>query len=99
MKQKFKITQNVTAMLTGHGKTRAYLHRFKVKDNAYCVCKLGDQTIDHLLYDCNLLESQRRLLRNKVTENGQWPPEKHELIKNNLGPFINFIESIDFDRL
>jgi hypothetical protein len=40
MKKKFKITQNVTEMLTGHGKTRACLHRFKVRDNAYCVCKL-----------------------------------------------------------
>jgi hypothetical protein len=54
-------------MLTGHGKTRAYLHRFKARDKAYCVWKLGDQTNDHLLYDCNLLEAQRRILRKKVT--------------------------------
>ena len=45
-----RITQNVAAMLTGHGKTRAYFHRFKIWENAQCVCQLGDQTIDHLLY-------------------------------------------------
>jgi len=29
-------------MVTGHGKTRAYLHRFKLLDNATCVCKQGE---------------------------------------------------------
>jgi ribonuclease HI len=48
LKEKIRITQNVAAMLTGHGKTRAYLHRFKIRDNAHCVCQQGDQTIDHL---------------------------------------------------
>jgi len=31
LKRKIRITQNVAAMLTGHGKTRAYLHRFKIR--------------------------------------------------------------------
>jgi hemerythrin-like domain-containing protein len=69
LKKKIRITQNVAAMLTGHGKARAYLHRFKIRDNAYCVCQQGDQTIDHLLYDCNLLEAQRGILRKNVTKN------------------------------
>jgi ribonuclease HI len=80
LKKKIRITQNVTAMLTGHGKTRAYLHRFKTRDNARCVCQQADQTIDHLLYDCNFLEAQRGILRKNVTINGQWPADKHELI-------------------
>jgi primosomal protein N' len=99
LKKKIRITQNVAAMLTGHGKTRAYLHRFKVTDNALCVCQQGDQTIDHLLYDCNLLEAQRGILRKNVTRNGQWAADKHELITNHLEPFLTYIESIDFDRL
>jgi hypothetical protein len=86
-------------MLTGHGKTRAHLHRFKVRDNAHCFCQQGDQTIDHLLYDCNLLEAQRGILRKNVTKNGQWPADKHELITNHSEPFLTYIESIDFDRL
>jgi hypothetical protein len=58
-------------MLTGHGKTRAYLHRFKIRDNAHCVCQQGDQTVDHLLYDCNLLQTQREILRKSVTKKTQ----------------------------
>jgi hypothetical protein len=99
LKKNIRNTQNVAAMLTGHGKTRAYLHRFKVSDNAHCVCQQGDQTIDHRIYDCNLLEAQRRILRKNVTRNGQWPADKHELITNHLEPFLTHIESIDFDRL
>jgi len=34
-----KVTPNIAAMTTGHGKTRAYLNRFKLLDNATCVCK------------------------------------------------------------
>jgi hypothetical protein len=98
LKKKIRITHNVAAMLTGHGKPRAYLHRFKIMDNARCVCQQGDQTIDHLLYDCNLLEAQRRILRKKVTKNGQWPADKHELITNHLKPLLTYIESIDINQ-
>jgi hypothetical protein len=99
LKKKIKITQNVAAMLTGHERTPAYLHRFKINDNAQCVCQQGDQTLDHLLYDCILLEAQRRILGKNVIKNGQWPADKHELITKNLEPLITYIESIDFDLL
>jgi len=99
LKKKIRITQNVAAIPTGHGKTRAYLHRLKIRENAHSVCQQGDQTIDHLLYDCNLLEAQRGILRKNVTKNGQWPAAKHELITNHLDSLLNYIESIDFDRL
>jgi hypothetical protein len=99
LNKKIKITLNVAAMLVGHGRTRAYLHRFKISDNAHCVYKQGDQTLDHVLYDCNLLEVQRRILRKNVTKNGQWPADKHGLITKHLEPLLTYIESIDFDIL
>ena len=99
LKKKVRITQNVAAMLTGHGKTRAYLHRFKIRESAQCVCQQEDQTIDHLLYDCNLLEAQRGILRKNVAKYGRWPADKHELITSHLDSLLNYIKSIDFDRL
>jgi ribonuclease HI len=99
LKKKIKISQNVTAMLTGHGKTRAYLHRFRISDNATCVCGQEDQTTDHLIYNCSLLETQRRILREKVIKDGQWPAGKQELISKHLEAFTAFIESIDFECL
>ena len=46
LKIKIRITQNVAAMLTGHGKTRAYLHRFKIREDALCVCQTYIESID-----------------------------------------------------
>jgi hypothetical protein len=31
-------TKNIAAMLTGHGKTRAYLQRFKILEHETCAC-------------------------------------------------------------
>jgi len=61
-----RVTANISVMTTVHGKTRAYLHRFKLLENATCVCKQGDQTVDHLLYQCKLLEKQRGTLKKNI---------------------------------
>jgi len=53
LKSKIDITSNFTAMVSGQGKTRAYLHRFKLLESA-TPCNKRDQTTDHLLYHCNL---------------------------------------------
>jgi len=86
-------------MVTGHGKTRAYLHRFKIIENATCSCNKGDQTIDHLLNLCTLLQTQRELLRNNVLKSGKWPVSKERLITKHLKSFLIFTKSIDFDQL
>jgi hypothetical protein len=99
LKKKIRITQKVPGILTGHGNTRAYLHGFKTMDKGCCVCQQGDQTINQLLYDYNLLESQKQILMKNTTKNGQWPADKHELITNHLEPHLTYIESIDFNQL
>jgi primosomal protein N' len=35
IKMKINFTQNFTTIVTGHGKTRAYLHRFKIVENQH----------------------------------------------------------------
>jgi len=78
---KINITPNFATMVAGHGKTRAFFHRFKIMKQATCPCNNGDQTIDHLLCPCTLLLSQVGLLRNKVLKIGKWPASKQELTK------------------
>jgi hypothetical protein len=94
-----RVTPNVAAMTAGHGKTRAYLHRFKLSDNATCVCKQGDQTVDRPLYHCKLLDKQRGTLKKNIIHPGHWPISKQELITKFRKPFITFTESIDFGFL
>jgi len=99
VKLNISVNPNFTAMVTGHGKTRAYLHRFKITENATCPCNKGDQIIDHLLNQCTILQTQRELLRNNVLKSGKWSVRKEELITKHLKSFLVFTKSIDFDQL
>jgi len=78
-------------MVTGHGKTKAYLHRFKLTEHATCVCNMGDQTTKHLINQCTLLHTQRELLKSSVLKFGNWPVSKHELITKHHKLFATFI--------
>jgi len=59
LKIKINLTPNLAAMLTGHGRTRAYINRFKLRDDATCICGQGDQTTDHLLNHCTTIHTHR----------------------------------------
>ena len=99
LKMKINVILNFTTMVTGHGKTRAYFHRFKLMEQATCPYKNEDQTIDHLLYQCTLLHTPRELLRSKVLKIGNWPASKQELTTKHLQVFFTYTNSIDFEQL
>jgi hypothetical protein len=61
---KINVNPNFATIVTGHGKARTYFHRLKIMEQATCLCNNGDQTIDHLLYQCTLLYSPRELLQD-----------------------------------
>ena len=84
------VRPNFTAMVTGHGKTRAYIHRFKITDSATCPCNKEDQTLDRTLYTCTLHKTQRDLFKETVLKSGSWPVSKEELITKHLKSFLTF---------
>jgi len=96
---KINVTPVFAVMVTGHGKTKAYLHRFKIMDHATCACNKGDQTIDHLINQCTLLQTQRELIKSNILKSGNWSVSKHELIMKHLNSFLTFIKPTDFDQL
>jgi hypothetical protein len=72
LKMKIQLTQNLTAIISGHGKTRDYLHRFKIIEEPTCPCGKGNQTTDHIIYACKRLTKDRDKLRKMATRiNGQ----------------------------
>ena len=84
LKMKLRLSPNLTVMLTAHGKTKAYLHRFKKIQSPDCVCKQGDQTTDHLLYDCEILGKEREKLIPYTSKEVKWPVRRWELVKEYL---------------
>ncbi|KAJ4426469.1 hypothetical protein ANN_27283 [Periplaneta americana] len=57
------LNNNLTTFLTGHGKLRAYFHRFHILDSPECPCGKGDQTAEHLIFRCAILDKERKILR------------------------------------
>jgi hypothetical protein len=100
LKMKIPITREFTAIITGRGKTKFYLHRFKIADNPTCSCNEGTQTHEYIIYVCKILESQiSSLIRHITATGGGWPPTNDELVANYLNAFSRFIKSIDFQKL
>jgi hypothetical protein len=96
---KIKLTPNFTAIATAHFKTKAHLHRFRIIVSPECPCGSGNQTVDHLLYDCTKLQREREKLISNVSKQDNWPVEKSDLVNKYIKHFIQFTNSIDFEKL
>jgi hypothetical protein len=82
-KTKPKLTGNLTTILSGNGNIKAYLHRFNISDERTCSCREGDQTSDHIFYDCARLKEERDRQRGGKQDgrlaNSQKKPAKKTL--------------------
>jgi hypothetical protein len=96
---KLTLTTKLAAVLTGHGKTRAYLYRFNLRDETRCICGQNNQTMDHLLFHCEKTSTQREVLKHQINQQRNWMGIKQELISKHKKVFCEFIESIDFELL
>jgi hypothetical protein len=82
-----------------HGNIKAYLHKYKIQESPICSCKRGEQTVDHVINDCKLLEEERDRLKAAGMRTDNWPVSKNYLIKNFNKGFITFTNFINFDKL
>ena len=96
---KINLSPNFTVMVTAHGKTRSYLHRFKIRESPVCPCANGNQTVDHLLFDCSKLENEREKLIAYISREDNWPVRNSELVNKYLKQVIHFTNSIDYEKL
>ena len=89
-----------STIITRHDTLRAYYHRFKIIDDPKSVCKMGPQTSDHLLWECELLIKQREVLKNRIKKaGGNWPINNFDLAKKRTKLFQTFVNSINFETL
>ena len=95
LRKRIHLTPNLTAIVTAHGKTKDYLHRFKIIESSECPCRTGNQSVDHLIYECPKLQRERDVLKRNITKQDKWSKEKSELMNKYLKCFIKFTNSID----
>jgi hypothetical protein len=89
----------VTTIMTGHGNIRSYLHRLKIVGSPECPCKHGIQTVDHLIFECNMLRNERVALKTSVIKAGNWQVNKSELTNRYLKQLIRYINSMDLEKI
>jgi hypothetical protein len=99
LKLKINVTPIFTTLLPGHGNIKSYVHRYKIMDSPTYSCKKGDQTIDHIIYDCELMEQERVRRKAALLWREYWPISKDSLMNKYTKTFKRFTDSIIFDKL
>ena len=82
------------AVLTGRGMTKAYLHRFHLREEATCSCGEEKQSMNHILFHCSNTSGQQETLIKRI---GTWPASKQDLVNKYHKAFSAFVESVDFE--
>ena len=88
LKIKINLTQNLTAIVTGHGKTRAYLHRFKIIQEQTCRCGTTEQATDRLIFECETIIKERERLKTTAVQTGSCATNKKDLIRRHYRDFV-----------
>ena len=96
---KIELTPNFTAIVTAHGKTKAYLRRFKIIQSPECPCDGGNQTVDHLLYNCTKLQTEKVKLISNISNHDKWPVNKRDRVNEHIKHLNQFANSIHFEKL
>jgi hypothetical protein len=99
LKLRINATPNFTAIVTGHGNIKTYLHKYKVRESPMCSCKNGEQSVDHILFACKLLENDRVRLKASVIQSENWPVSKNKLTTKFYKSFKEFMNNILFHKL
>jgi len=66
LKPRINATPNFTTIVNGHGNIKTYLYKYKIIESPMCSCDEGEQSVDHILYECKLLEHERDRLKAAV---------------------------------
>ena len=86
---KLKLNAKLAAVLTGHGKTRAYLNRFHLRDDARCICGHNDHTVHHLLFHCEKTSTHREVLKHQINQQRNWMEINKNLYPNIRKCFVS----------
>ena len=82
-------------MVTGHGNIKSYLHRSKIIDTPACPCGNGNQTSEHILLECTILQEDRERLIAEVAKTDDWPTSKDMLIQKHYKAFAKYTKMMD----
>jgi len=99
LKLRIIATPNFTTIVTGHGNIKTYLYKYKIIQSPMCSCDEGEQSVDHILYECKLLEHERDRLKAAVIWSENWPVSKDKISVKFYKNFKEFANGILLDKV
>jgi len=95
LQTKINFTQNPTTIVTGYGNVKSYLHRFRIIEAPDCPCGNRNQTAEHILFECGILQEEMERLIAAEAKTDNWPIKKDTLIKRHHKAFARFTKTMD----
>ena len=99
LKLKINATPKFTITVNGHRKMKTYLYKYKIIEGPMCSFDEGEQSVDHILYECKLLEHERDRLKAAAIRSENQPLIKDKLSINFYKNFKEFANSILLDKV
>ena len=84
--------------VTDTGNIKSYLYKCKIIDNPQCQCKNGDQTVQHIIFECTIFDQERDKLKAVVMRTENWPVSFNKLSTIYYKNFKEYIDSIIWDN-
>ena len=97
MKLTINATPNFTAIVTGHGNIKSYLHKYRTIQSPICSCKQGEKSVHHILFECKHHEHDRDKLKAAALRSGSWPVSKDKLGIKYYKNFKEFTDNIQLN--
>jgi hypothetical protein len=98
LKLRINPTPNFTTLVTGHGNIKSYLHKYNIIENPKFSCNKGEQTVDHIIYNCSLHEQERERLKALITRSEKWPVSKNKLVLKYYKNFKQFTDNMVLNK-
>ena len=95
LQTKINFTQNLTTIVTGHENIKSYLHRFRIIEAPAFPCGNRNQTVEHILFECGILQEERERLIAAVAKTDNRPIKQDTLIKRHYKAFARFTKTKD----
>jgi len=85
------------AITTGHCNIKSYLYKCKIIDKLQCQCKNGEQTVQHIIFECTIFDQESDKLKAVVMRTENWPVSCNKLSTIYYKNFKEYIDSIIWD--
>ena len=74
------------------------MSKYKIIGSPMCSCDEGEQSVDHILYECKFLEHDSNTLKAVAIRSQKWPVSKDKLSIIFYKNFKGFADSIILDK-